>query len=504
MAVGPPTMTTESPILAALTDRLVIDPLFVGDGSAVTVADFLRFVDAMQTALRSAGLDPRARICAAMPNHRLLALTALAAMSIGTFAPLNPRLSEDELALLMTDLGADALVATGSTPPAARHAARRCGMCVIDVAGPAPFTVVERATKPSPEREDHALLLHTSGTTSRPKLVGLSAENLVSSASAVARTLQLSPLDTCLSVMPLFHIHGIVGVLLASVLAGSSVEIAGPHDPFAFRRQLSDPSITWTSAVPSMYQAMLSRPGDVTANRRLRLLRSSSAPLPPSVWHELEAAFACPVINAYGMTEASHQMTSNPVPPGERRLGTVGPSAGAEVAVLSDGSVSRRPDVVGEVVVRGSGVMREYLSPPSANDTAWHDGWFRTGDLGSLDRQSYLTLHGRIKEIINVGGEKVSPFEVESVVLGHPSVMDAVAFAAPDRLRGEQVCVAVVLHRGAASLEEHELRRFTADRLAAFKAPRRVIVLDQIPVGPTGKVQRSRMSSLLGLTDATS
>jgi acyl-CoA synthetase (AMP-forming)/AMP-acid ligase II len=250
-----------------------------------------------------------------------------------------------------------------------------------------------------------------------------------------------------------------------------------------------------------MYRAMLLRRSSSAANPGLRLLRSSSAPLPSSTWCELEAAFGCPVINAYGMTEASHQMTSNPTPPGERRVGSVGRGAGAEVAVLTDGSVSVAPGDVGEIVVRGPGVMGEYLSPCSANDSARHDGWFRTGDLGSLDADGYLTLHGRMKEIINVGGEKVSPYEVESVVLHHPSIADAVAFAAPDRIRGEQVCLAVVLRDGIDSLDEHALRGFVADRLAPFKAPRRTVVVDRIPLGPTGKVQRSRLASLLGLAD---
>jgi acyl-CoA synthetase (AMP-forming)/AMP-acid ligase II len=377
-------------------------------------------------------------------------------------------------------------------------------MGVMNVAEPESFTLIEAGTNtPTAARPGHALLLHTSGTTSRPKLVGLSASNVMSSASAVAETLQLSPADRGLNVMPLFHIHGLVGVLLASVVGGSSVRLAGRYDPFAFRRQLVGPDITWTSAVPSVYRAMLARPKEmpkeIPVGRRLRLMRSSSAPLPPTVWRELEDAFACPVINAYGMTEASHQMTSNPVPPGERRVGTVGLPAGAEVAVLADGCVSRSPGMVGEVVVRGPGVMGEYLSPSSANDAAWHDGWFRTGDVGSLDGHGYLTLNGRLKEIINVSGEKVSPYEVESILMAHPAVVDAVAFAVPDRLRGEHVGVAVVLRGGAASLDEPELRRFAADRLASFKSPRQIIALNEIPLGPTGKVQRSRLSSLLGL-----
>ncbi|MEP6661417.1 MAG: AMP-binding protein [Acidimicrobiales bacterium] len=493
MAITRPAVTiTESPILATLARHASTDRLLVENGHSTTAADALRFADAMNGALRAAGLNESARVCVVMPSGRILALTALAAMSIGGCAPVNPRLHEDEFVSIFTDLDADALVSIEGFAPAARTAARRRGMSVIH-ATHASVDIVERATKQfSHHPSVHALYLHTSGTTSRPKLVGLTASNLLSSASAVAATLRLSPADRCLGVMPLFHIHGLVGVLLASVVAGASVELVPRYDPFTFRRQLSRPDITWTSAVPSMYRAMLSRGGGgPPTNSRLRLVRSSSAPLPSITWRGLEDTFGCPVVNAYGMTEAAHQMTSNPLPPGERRIGTVGSAAGAEVAVLPDG----------EVVVRGPGVMREYLSPSSANDSAWRDAWFRTGDLGSLDGSGYLTLHGRIKEIINVGGEKVSPYEVEAVLLDHPSVVDAVAFAAPDRMRGEQVRVIVVARGGVGSVEEIDLRRFVADRLASFKVPRRIITLAEIPVGPTGKVQRARMSALAGLDD---
>lgn len=499
MAGARASVTTESPILAALAARPTADTLLVEGGKRATVSDAFRFIDAMSAALRAVGLDESARICVVMPNGRLLALTALASMSIGGFAPVNPALREEEFVSVFSDLSAEALVCTAGFAPSARRAARRCGMNVMELAEPASFSLVERSTKvPTDNPPGHALYLHTSGTTARPKLVGLTATNLLASATAVAETLRLSPVDRCLNVMPLFHIHGLVGVLLASVVGGSSVDVVSRYDPFAFRRQLSGPGITWTSAVPSMYRAMLSRPASY-ADHQLRFVRSSSAPLPSSVWRDLEDAFGCPVVNAYGMTEASHQMTSNPLPPDERRIGSVGRSAGARVALLLDEAVSTTPGVVGEVIVSGPGVMGHYLSPTSANDAAWHSGWFRTGDLGSLDENCYLTLHGRIKELINVGGEKVSPYEVEAILLNHPSVIDAVAFATADRLRGESVCAAVVMRGGVGSLDESGLRQFLADRLAAFKAPRRIIALDQIPLGPTGKIQRSQMSSILGI-----
>ena len=194
-------------------------------------------------------------------------------------------------------------------------------------------------------------------------------------------------------------------------------------------------------------------------------------------------------------------MTSNPLPPDERRLGTVGRSAGAEVALFIDARVSDDPGVVGEVVVRGPSVIDTYLAPGGAAVDSHVQGWLRTGDLGSLDAAGYLTLHGRIKEIINVAGEKVSPFEVEEAVTMHPAVAEAIAFAAPDRLRGEYVCVAVVLHEHVEQPSDTELRGFAAERLASFKVPRRFVVIEKIPLGPTGKVQRNRLAAILGLDE---
>jgi len=500
VAVKTPSMTHSSTIIAHLEGRSS-EALFVDDEGSASAADVLLCVESLATALRSAGLGPTARVCVVMPNNKQLAITALAVMSLCSFAPLDPRLTEDDYVTVLGDLQADAFIGIDNFGHAAHRAARRAGVGIIDATALPTLRAIEPAALNRVEHPSgHALLLHTSGTTARPKLVGLTEANLVSSARSVSATLHLSPADRCLNIMPLFHIHGLVGVVLASVVGGSSVELVARFDAFAFRRQLQSPSISWTSAVPSVYRAALARSGP-THCESLRLLRSSSAALPPTLWREMEDRFGCPVINAYGMTEASHQMTSNPLPPGERRLGTVGRSAGAEVSVLVDGVATTAAEVTGEVVVRGPGVIDRYVSASASEASSHHHEWFRTGDLGSIDADGYLTLHGRIKEIINVAGEKVSPFEVEAALMQHPAVADAAAFAAPDRLRGEQVCVAVVFRQDVDHPSQTDLHRFAADRLASFKVPRRLVVVPAIPLGPTGKIQRTRLAQQLGLDD---
>ena len=497
---------TGSDLLTAIRARPAGSTLLVGDGVSLSTGEVLAGVEAWSATCRGAGLGPCSRLAIVLPNGPALALANLAAAVIGVAAPLDPRSTAAELRSTLGRLRADAVVVDPDDDATAAIAAA-AGLGVLHAgaapdAAPVVARVADRA-RGGPARSDDselALLLHSSGTTAEPKLIGLSVANLLASARAVAATLRLGPDDRCLNVMPLFHIHGLVGALLSSVVAGASVHCTPGFDAFAHRRRLADPTITWSTAVPSMYHAVLLRSDRREPNPSLRVLRSSSAPLPAALWRELEAQFGCPVVNAYGMTEASHQMASNPLPPAERRIGTVGRGAGADVAVLVDGVVTDAAGVQGEVVVRGPGVMSGYLAPPAANDGAWADGWFRTGDLGTLDDDGYLTLVGRIKEIVNVAGEKVSPFEVEAAIAEHPEVVDAVAFAVPDPMRGEVVGAAVVAAPGAdvASLPE-SVRRLAGRRLSRAKQPSHVVVVEAIPLGPTGKVQRARLAAMLGI-----
>jgi acyl-CoA synthetase (AMP-forming)/AMP-acid ligase II len=346
-----------------------------------------------------------------------------------------------------------------------------------------------------------ALVLHTSGTTSRPKIVPLTHDNLTASARNIGRTLALRSTDRCLVIMPLFHIHGLIGALLSSMAAGASVYCPPGFNALKFFGWLDDSAATWYTAVPTMHQTILARAErnrDVIERRRLRFIRSSSASLPPQVMQALEMAFGCPVLESYGMTEASHQMASNPLPPAARKPGTVGRSAGPEVAIQGAGGETLPAGQAGEIVIRGENVTAGYANNPAANAEAFRNGWFRTGDLGFLDAEGYLTISGRLKEIINRGGEKITPREIDEVLMDHPSVAQALAFAMPHDMLGEEVAAAVVLREGQEA-SERELRDFVARHLADFKVPRRIVLLQEIPKGPTGKLQRIGLARRLGL-----
>lgn len=351
------------------------------------------------------------------------------------------------------------------------------------------------------EAADIALVLHTSGTTSRPKIVPLTHENICASAANVSKSLALTAADRCLNVMPLFHIHGLIAAVLASLGAGASAFCTPGFNGLKFFGWMKEANPSWYTAVPTMHQAIVERGRrnrEVAKAARLRLIRSSSASLPPRLMGALEELFDAPMIEAYGMTEAAHQMASNPLPPRERKPGSVGLAAGPEVSIMDEKGRLLPSRSVGEVVIRGANVTPGYQDNPEVNASAFTNGWFRTGDQGMMDESGYLRLTGRLKEIINRGGEKISPREVDEVLLEHPAVVQAVTFAVPHDKLGEEVAVAIVLRKGATPTER-EVREFAGKRLADFKVPRRVVFLDEIPKGPTGKLQRIGLAGKLGL-----
>ncbi|HST10365.1 MAG TPA: AMP-binding protein, partial [Terriglobales bacterium] len=349
--------------------------------------------------------------------------------------------------------------------------------------------------------DDIALVLHTSGTTSRPKIVPLAQRNVCASARNIRTTLALTQADRALNIMPLFHIHGLIAGTLAPLSAGSEVCYTTGFNALRFFQWMAEVRPSWYTAVPTMHQTILSRAGknkEVIQANPLRFIRSSSSSLPPQVIKELEEVFGAPVIESYGMTEAAHQMSSNPLPPGTRKPGTVGIAAGPEVAVIDSDGYPVAPGATGEIAIRGENVTSGYENNPKANSEAFVRGWFRTGDQGVMDAEGYLTITGRLKEIINRGGEKISPREVDEVLLDHPAVQQCVTFAVPHDKLGEEVAAAVVLREGAEAGEK-DLREFLAIRLADFKVPRKILILSEIPKGATGKVQRIGLAQKLGL-----
>ena len=349
-------------------------------------------------------------------------------------------------------------------------------------------------------------MLHTSGTTSRPKIVPLLQRNLAASARHIGATLALTPEDRCLNVMPLFHIHGLIAAISSSLAAGGSIWCAPGFDALRFFGWLDAAAPSWYTAVPTMHQAILARaPRNPESVKRaqLRFIRSSSASLPAQVMEAVEATFGAPVIESYGMTEACHQMTSNPLPPAARKPGTVGIAAGPLVMTADELDNRLLPaGEIGEVVISGPNVTPGYEANPEANAKSFFEAdgrrWFRTGDQGRFDAEEYLSITGRLKEIINRGGEKVSPLEVDGILMDHPAIQQVVTFAMPHPKLGEEVAAAVVLRDGQA-VTEQEIRDFAAGRLADFKVPRRVVILEEIPKGATGKLQRIGLAEKLGL-----
>ena len=480
----------------------------------LTYALLASLAEARAMQLNELGIGRGDRVAVVLPNGPEMAVAFLAVASVATCAPLNPDYRESEFDFYLSDLAARAVILPAGVDSPARRIARARDISVIELTPDlrAEAGVFALAGSPSgtsreagpPEPEAEALTLHTSGTTSRPKMVPLTHANLCAGAANVRLSLQLAPGDRCLNVMPLFHIHGIVAALLASLSAGASVVCTDGFLATRFFDWLDEARPTWYTAVPTMHQSILGRSeqrAEVIARCPLRLIRSSSSALPPQVMAGLEAVFKTAVIEAYGMTEASHQMASNPLPPLPRKPRSVGLPAGPEIAVMDQEGEILRAGERGEVVIRGANVTRGYVNNAEANREAFVDGWFRTGDQGYLDEDGYLFLTGRLKEIINRGGEKISPREVDEVLMDHPAVAQAVAFALPDSRLGEDVAAAVVLRAGARATAL-ELRQFAARRLADFKVPARVVFLDAIPKGPTGKLQRIGLAEKLGMGQA--
>jgi acyl-CoA synthetase (AMP-forming)/AMP-acid ligase II len=410
----------------------------------------------------------------------------------------------------LNDLEASLLVVEAGSKSPALDVAAELGIEVatlsFDPTGPAGlFELTGRAKRPRAtgyaQPDDIALVLHTSGTTSRPKIVPLTQKNVCASAANVAASIALARVDRCLNIMPLFHIHGLIAAVLASVQAGASVHCTAGFAALQFFRWLEEVRPTWYTGVPTMHQAILGRAARneaIIRSARLRLIRSSSASLPPQVMAELEKTFGAPVIEAYGMTEAAHQMASNPLPPRPRKPGSVGLPAGPDVAVMDEAGKLMPPDSIGEIVIRGVNVTPGYKNNATANAAAFTNGWFRTGDQGVMDGDGYFRLTGRLKEIINRGGEKISPREVDEVLLDHPAVAQVVTFAVPHAKLGEDVAACIVLAEGGAA-DEKSIRAFAAERLADFKVPRTVVFVKEIPKGATGKLQRIGLAQKLGL-----
>ena len=494
--------TAPGTLLELLESGAASHPAIVAPGGPVVTYDSLRRqVRALAGQFRSMGIDRGDRVAIVLPNGIEAIVTFLAVGAAATAAPLNPAYKAAEFEFYMEDTNAKALITLDEGGEEARSAAQASVMdmrVTIDEEGVVSLTGPGGSVEsPSPEPDDVALVLHTSGTTSRPKRVPLKHRNLTASVENIVETYDLSDTDVSLCVMPLFHVHGLVASTLSTLRSGGTVVVPPRFNPLGFWPLVDEHEATWFSAVPTMFQALLSRArsgGGSQSAGRLRFIRSCSAALSPATMEQMESTFGVPVVEAYGMTEAAHQMASNPLPPGDRIPGSVGPGTGVEIGIMDDAGELQTTGTVGEVVISGPNVIRGYESNPEANASSFVGSWFRTGDQGQLDEDGVLTLRGRLKELINRSGEKISPLEIDEVLLSHQAVSEAVAFGVPHPAHGEEPTAAVVLGSDAT---ERELVAHCRASLASFKVPRRIHIVDAIPRTATGKVQRRIVAEVI-------
>jgi acyl-CoA synthetase (AMP-forming)/AMP-acid ligase II len=446
----------------------------------------------LAAALRGAGVGPADRVAIALPNGAATIVSFLAASLAGTAAPLNPAYRYEEFRFYLDDTNARALIAPPEGAEEARRAAQERGIAILEASTAARGAAGDFA----PSGDRIALVLHTSGSTGRPKRVPLTHFNLAISIQNIVNTYKLSTDDVSLCLMPLFHVHGLMASLMATFQSGGTVVVPARFNALSFWRTVREYQVTWYSAVPTIHQLILARLGSErpAGAEQLRFIRSCSAPLAPEMAQRLEDLLGAPVLEAYGMTEASHQMASNPLPPSPRKFGTVGCGTGVQISIMDEQGNHLPTGALGEVVIRGPNVIQGYENNPEANAASFTNGWFRTGDQGVLDAEGYLRLTGRIKELINRGGEKISPREIDEVLLTHASVAEAVAFGVPHPAWGEEVNAAVVLREPVA---EASLLSYCRERLADFKCPKKIHIVETIPRTATGKIQRGNVAKIL-------
>ena len=471
--------------------------------------DLKSFVNKIASQLAGNGISNKDRAAIVLPNGPFMASSFLTLSSYMSAAPLNPSYKTNEYEFYLKDLNPKIVIVEPNSSNEVVGVAKNLNIpvCEIKIKKDDPsglFNLFNIESKYQlPEENDEGLVLHTSGTTSRPKIVPLTNKNIYSSAENISKSLNLSEVDHCLNIMPLFHIHGLIAILAASIKSGASVCASNGFNALKFLELAKTEKITWYSGVPTMHQAILLRAEknlELAKNLNLRLIRSSSASLPPAVFEKLNNVFGCSVIEAYGMTEATHQMTSNPLPPKKQKPGFVGIPAGPEVCIMDEKDKILDQGETGEVCIKGDNVTLGYDNNPEANKNSFTNGWFRTGDQGYFDQNGYLKISGRLKEIINKGGEKISPLEVDNVLMDHPLIEQAVCFGYEDKMLGEDIAAAIIVKEGK-NCSETDVKTYAQEKLAKFKIPKKIFFVNEIPKGATGKLQRNVLAKNFGLNN---
>ncbi|WCJ36654.1 Oxalate--CoA ligase [Euphorbia peplus] len=477
----------------------------------LTHSQLHQLVEMAASRLVAAGVLPGDVVALTFPNSVEFIIMFLAVIKArATVAPLNSAYTAEEFEFYLSDSDSKLLLTSQEGNSFAEAAAAKLNILQATAGLPGadselvltlPESDVISIPQPVNESADVALFLHTSGTTSKPKGVPLTQLNLASSMMNIKNVYRLTESDTTVIVLPLFHVHGLVAGVLSSLGAGASVVLpaSGRFSASTFWKDMIDYNATWYTAVPTIHQIMLDRhiSKPEPDYPKLRFIRSCSASLAPAILERLEATFGAPVLEAYAMTEATHLMSSNPLPEdGPHKAGSVGKPVGQEMAILDENGGVQGADATGEVCIKGPNVTKGYRNNTEANREAFRYGWFHTGDLGYLDSDGYLHLVGRIKELINRGGEKISPIEVDAVLVSHPDVAQAVAFGVPDDKYGEEINCAIIPREGS-SIDAEELLRHCKQNLAPFKLPQKFFITDSLPKTASGKIQRRLVAEQL-------
>jgi acyl-CoA synthetase (AMP-forming)/AMP-acid ligase II len=485
--------------------------------ASLSYGGLLGLVRQTERRLRALGAGHDTRVVTVLPEGPEALTCAVAVASVATAAPLDPAYGVAEATDHISRLNADVVLAPLGAELPAVVAARALGIPVMRVsvapAGAAgAFHWVDdeagRLRQRSPTGDRCAFMLQTGGTTGRPKLVALSHRQVAASTESMARAWRLCPGDRSFVAMPMFHVHGLIGAGLTSLATGAGVIFPPALYPPRFGLWIKETRATWMTAAPVIFKMLLQYGRtELAALRRdhgLRFVRSCSAPFPSSLVPEVEELLGVPLIEAYGMTEAAHQIASNPMPPECRKIGSVGRPVGPAVAIIDPNGHRLPHGPAGEIVLRGPTVITRYERDDDAtasddHDAAFVDGWLRTGDLGAFDDDGYLFISGRLKDVINRGGEKIWPTEIEAVLERHHAIIEAAAFPIPHPVLGEAVAAAVVLRR-PASVDSKDLSAFVAAHLSASKQPQQFVLLDRLPKTSAGKLDRRRLAATVGET----
>ena len=482
--------------------------IFSEKGDQLKISSLMKLIETNKKVFNNMNINKSDTIAIVLDNGTKFITSFLSVISSCIAAPLNPNYSEREFEFYYSDLKPKALITDMGEDHPSIIIAKKRKIKLLSLKKKLFVNASRVASKNKKKRNtitvnDIALILHTSGTTSRPKMVALSHGNLLHSCKNITESLKINSKDKNIILMPSFHIHGIVASILAPLYVGGKIVALSKFNALSFYKSIEFHKPTWFTAVPTMMQGILDRAKynrNIIKNNRLKFIRSSSASLPLNVLEKLEDTFKIPVIESYGMTEASHQMTTNLLPPFKKKNGSVGVPIGLKVKIIDNNFKTLNNGKVGEVVIKGRNVLKGYLANKIANKKSFIKGWFRTGDLGYFDKEKRLYITGRIKEIINRGGEKISPNEVDSVFLTHPKVVKAISFSVKHAKLGEDIAIAIVL-RKSTRCSATDLKEYASKKLAPFKIPKKIYFLETIPVGATGKIQRIGLAKKIGLEE---